>query len=300
MSAAVDLAGTWVPLVTPFTEDDLLDVDALERLAGRLLDDGCAGLVALGTTGEPATLDDAERAVVVATCAEVCRRHGRPLIVGAGNNNTRASVAAVQALAGTPSLVAALVVVPYYTRPSEAGVVAHLRAVAAASPVPIVVYNIPYRTGRGLGADSLLELAATPGVAGVKQAVGALDRATLEVLARRPHDFHLLAGDDAYIAPSVLMGASGAIAAAAHLATPAFVALVDAARRGCVEEVRRLAAPLSTLVDAGFAEPNPAVWKAALHARGELSTPSVRAPLLPATARATAAVLEALAAADAR
>jgi 4-hydroxy-tetrahydrodipicolinate synthase len=279
MSAAVDLAGTWVPLVTPFTEDDLLDVDALERLAGRLLDDGCAGLVALGTTGEPATLDDAERAVVVATCAEVCRRHGRPLIVGAGNNNTRASVAAVQALAGTPSLVAALVVVPYYTRPSEAGVVAHLRAVAAASPVPIVVYNIPYRTGRGLGADSLLELAATPGVAGVKQAVGALDRATLEVLARRPHDFHLLAGDDAYIAPSVLMGA---------------------ARRGCVEEVRRLAAPLSTLVDAGFAEPNPAVWKAALHARGELSTPSVRAPLLPATARATAAVLEALAAADAR
>jgi 4-hydroxy-tetrahydrodipicolinate synthase len=298
MTAAPDLTGTWAPLVTPFTEDDRVDVDALERLAERLLEEGCTGLVALGTTGEPATLDDAERALVVATCAGVCSRRGRPLIVGAGTNSTRASVAAVQALAGTPALVAALVVVPYYTRPSEAGVVAHLAAVAAASPVPIVVYNIPYRTGRGLGAESLLELAATPGVAGVKQAVGALDRDTLEVLAQRPPTFHVLAGDDAFIAPSVLMGASGAIAAAAHVCTASFVALVEAARCGHLAEVRRLAASLGRVVDAGFAEPNPAVWKAALHARGELATPSVRAPLLAASTASTAALLEAMAAVD--
>jgi 4-hydroxy-tetrahydrodipicolinate synthase len=298
MTAAVDLTGTWVPIVTPLTEDDRVDVDALARLADRLLADGVTGLVALGTTGEPATLDERERAVVVATCADVCRRHGRPLIVGAGTNSTRASVAAVEALAGTPALVAALVVVPYYTRPSEAGVVAHLRAIAAASPVPIVVYNIPYRTGRGLGADSLFELAATPGVAGVKQAVGALDRDTLDVLARRPASFHVLAGDDAFIAPSVLMGASGTIAAAAHVCAAAFVAMVGAALAGRAGDARRLAGRLGPVVDAGFAEPNPALWKAALHARGELTSPALRLPLTRATPAATSALLQAVAAAE--
>ena len=114
--------------------------------------------------------------------------------------------------------------VPYYTRPSEAGIVAHYRAVAAASSLPIVAYNIPYRTGRGLGADALLQLAAIPGVVGVKQAVGALDRDTLAVLRDRPAGFHVLAGDDAYIGPLALMGGAGAIAATAHLRTSEFAA----------------------------------------------------------------------------
>ena len=225
----------------------------------------------------------------------MCRDRGRPFIVGAGTNSTRTTIDEVATWATTvPDAAALLVVVPYYTRPSEAGIVAHYRAVAAASALPIVAYNIPYRTGRGLGADALLELAAIPGVVGVKQAVGAIDRDTLAVLRDRPAGFHVLAGDDAYIGPLTLMGGSGAIAATAHLRTSEFAAMVAAGLDGDVATTRRLAADLLATVDAGFAEPSPAVFKAALAARGEIASPAVRAPMAAASAEATAALLATL------
>ncbi len=294
-SSGIDLHGLWVPIVTPFDEKLEVDVDGLARLAGRILDDGATGLVVLGTTGEPATLTAEERELVVATCAGVCREQGRSFIVGAGSNSTWATVDEVARWATlAPDAAAVLVVVPYYTRPLEQGVVEHFRAVAAASPLPVVVYNIPYRTGRGLGADSLVELAATPGIVGVKQAVGALDRDTLAVLLDAPDGFHVLAGDDAFVAPVVLMGGAGAIAASANVATSLFVELVAAGIAGDIATTQRLAADLLAVVDAGFAEPSPAVFKAALHARGEIATPSVRAPLTPASPSATEAIRAAL------
>jgi 4-hydroxy-tetrahydrodipicolinate synthase len=289
-----DLRGLWVPVVTPFGVDDAVDVAALRRLASRLLDDGATGLVALGTTGEPATLTPAERHLVVTTCASVCRDHGRRLIIGAGTNSTRTTLEDVGHWARVaPDAAALLVVVPYYTRPSEPAVVAHLQAAAAASPVPIVVYNVPSRTGRGLGADAVVELAATPDVVGIKQAVGALDRDTLAVLRARPASFHVLSGDDAFIAPTTLLGGSGAIAASAHLRTADFGRLVAAALAGDAGTSARLAHALLPVVDAGFAEPSPAVWKAALHARGEIATPAVRAPLAVASPAATRSLLDA-------
>lgn len=291
----IDLRGLWVPIITPFTSDDTVDVDALGRLAGRLLDDGATGLVVLGTTGEPATLTSLERRLAVETCAAVCRDRHRPFMVGAGGNSTRASVDEVgEWSAIVPDAAAFLVVTPYYTRPSEAGVVEHHRAVATASPVPIVAYNIPYRTGRGLGADALLEVATIPGVAGAKQAVGALDRDTLAVLRDRPDHFHVLAGDDAYIGPTVLMGGSGAITASAHLRTREFASLVAAALAGDVEATRTTAAGLLAIVDAGFAEPSPAVFKAALAAMREVATGAVRPPMTPASPAATERMLATL------
>ena len=279
MTAALDLRGLWVPVVTPFTRPGELDAAALAALCSRLLDDGAAGLVVLGTTGEAATLTSAERDLAVATCADVCRAHARPYLVGAGTNGTRATLDEVAHWhAQAPDAAGLLVVVPYYTRPSEAGAVAHLRAAAAASAVPIVVYNIPYRTGCGLGAAALLELAATPNVAGVKQAVGALDHDTLAVLAARLDGFHVLGGDDAFIAPITLLGGSGAIAAAAHVRTRDFARLVAAALAGEAATAARLAHDLLPVVDAGCAEPSPAVWKAGLHALGLIGDPSVRPP----------------------
>ena len=295
MTAAIDLSGLWVPIVTPFDEHGAVDVDALGALAGRLLDDGATGLVTLGTTGEPATLTPAERELVATTCADVCRARGRRMILGAGTNSTRATLDEVARWNDVvPDAAALLVVVPYYTRPSEAGVVRHVQSVAAASSAPIVVYNIPYRTGRGLGADALLELATTPNVAGAKQSVGAVDHDTLTVLGRRPDGFHVLCGDDAFIGPLTLLGGAGAIAAAAHVRTGDFVRLVAAALAGDARETAALSHELLPVVDAGVAEPSPAVWKAALHAGAEIATPSVRAPLLPASARATMALLDAL------
>ncbi|MBF6194205.1 4-hydroxy-tetrahydrodipicolinate synthase [Nocardia implantans] len=287
------LAGLFVPLVSPFTADGALAADALERLAHEVLDDGATGIVALGTTGEPATLTAAERAEVIAVCARVCRERDAPLIVGAGSNATAASVAALAGL--DPGSTAALTVVPYYTRPSEAGVLAHFRALAAASPVPLIVYHIPYRTGLPLSADALLALADLPGVIGLKHAVGAVDDATVALMAARPADFAVLAGDDLFAAPLLALGASGAIAASAAVGTSSFAAMVEAWRCGPVDAARSLGHRLAVLSAALFAEPNPVVIKAVLAAQGRIPSPAVRLPLLPASEAATRAALSALA-----
>jgi 4-hydroxy-tetrahydrodipicolinate synthase len=172
-----------------------------------------------------------------------------------------------------------MVVVPYYTRPSATGIVEHFRAVAAAVDTNILVYNVPARTGRSMDARSLIELAATPGIVGVKQAVGALDEDTLQLLRQRPPGFSVLAGDDAFIVPTILMGGAGAIAAAAHVCTNAFVAMTVAALSSDVAVARALAEVLHPVVRAGYAEPNPAVWKGALAAIGEIGSSSLRAPM---------------------
>ncbi|WP_454197682.1 4-hydroxy-tetrahydrodipicolinate synthase [Nocardia sp. Marseille-Q1738] len=288
------LAGLFVPLITPFTADGALAADALERLAHEVLAYGATGIVALGTTGEPATLTDAERAQVIAICARVCREHGdAPLIVGAGSNSTAGSVDAVARLdAGS---TAALTVVPYYTRPSEAGVLEHFRRLAAASPVPLIVYHIPYRTGLALGADTLLALADLPNVIGLKHAVGAIDDPTITLMSARPADFAVLAGDDRFAAPLLALGASGAITASAAVHTASFAALVDAWRAGPVEAARLLGNQLAPLSAALFAEPNPTVIKAVLAAQGRIPSPAVRLPLLPASDGATRAALTAIA-----
>lgn len=283
------LRGVHVPLVTPFDARGTVDVEALERLAGGVLDAGAAGVVALATTGEVTALDRRERDAVTRACAAVCAERGAFLTVGAGTNDTRTTLERHEALADVAAAGASLAIVPYYVRPSEAAIVRHFEAVAARSPVPVVVYNVPYRTGRGLGAAALLELAATDNVAGVKQSVGALDADTLTLLAQAPPGFAVLAGDDAVIAPIVLMGGAGAIAASAHFATDTFARMVDRALAGDAAAARADAERLLPLVLALFAEPAPAVVKALLHAEGRIPTPHVRMPLGDASPAALAA-----------
>jgi 4-hydroxy-tetrahydrodipicolinate synthase len=294
--AELDLGGLWVPIVTPLTADGRVDRGALARLARRLLADGCTGLVALGTTGEPATLESSERALVIETCAAACIEVGKPLMVGVGSNCTRSTIESVLDVESAVCPVAVLVVVPYYTRPSEEAIVEHFRAVAGASATPVVVYNVPSRTGRGLGTSALLELAETPGVVGLKQAVGALDVGTLEVLRGRPTNFQVLAGDDAFIVPTLLLGGVGAIAASAHVCTSSFAQMVDAARTGRASAAAAWMHTLLPVVTAGFADPNPAGWKAALHALGEIDTPSLRPPMSAATSATVAELMAAIAA----
>ena len=289
-----DLAGLWVPVVTPLDASGDVDLVALGRLARRLLEDGCAGLVALGTTGEPATLRSAERRAVIDVCARACVDLGKPLMIGVGSNCTQSTIDDLAALEGASQLAAFLVVVPYYTRPSPAGIVEHFRAIAAACRTPIVAYNVPYRTGRGLDADALLELAGTPGIVGVKQAVGALDHDTLELLRRKPRHFQVLAGDDAFIVPTILMGGVGAIAASAHVCTDLFAAMIEAAQEGRSDAAATLANALLPVVTAGFAEPNPACWKAALCALGDIATAALRPPMSKASDEATRRLLDAI------
>ena len=280
---ATGVRGLHVPLVTPFDAAGAVDLGALERLAEDVLDAGADGLVALATTAEASSLDDRERDAVVSVCARVAVDRGAALIVGAGTNDTRTTIARHEALAAVEGVTASLAVVPYYVRPSEAAIVAHFQAVAARSPVALVLYNIPYRTGRGLGAQALLELARTDGIVGLKQAVGALDADTLELLAQAPGDFAVLCGDDAFLLPLLLMGGGGAIAASAHLCTERFAGLIAAAQDGRLAEARTHAEALLPLILALFAEPSPAVLKAMLHDAGRIATPDVRMPLAPAS-----------------
>jgi 4-hydroxy-tetrahydrodipicolinate synthase len=292
------LQGVYVPLITPFAADGSVALDAVERLCHDYLDAGSAGIVALGTTGESSALDATEQRAVIDACAAVCAEHGKQLIVGAGTNSTAKTVAAVRALAGTPALAATLIVVPYYVRPSEAGVIAHFRAVADASPVPVVVYNIPIRTGRNLGPVGMLELARHTNIVGVKQAVGAIDTDTLEILAGVPGDFSVLGGDDPFLLPTVFMGGAGAICASAHLCTDRFVAMIECGLAAKVDDGRAHAEALLPVVQACFAEPNPAVFKGVLHAHGRIPTPDVRLPLVAASPGSVATAVAAVAAAQ--
>jgi len=292
------LHGVYVPLITPFAADGAVAVDAIEALCNEYLDAGCAGIVALGTTGESSALDAAEQRAVIDTCARVCDERGAQLIVGAGTNSTARTIAGVEALAGTPALAATLIVVPYYVRPSEAGIVAHFEAVAAASPVPVVVYNIPIRTGRNLGPNGMLQLARTPNIAGVKQAVGTIDTDTLEILAGAPAEFSVLGGDDTILFPTVLMGGAGAICASAHVCTRRFVDMIECGLAGKVDDGRAHAEALLPVVQACFAEPNPAVFKGVLHAQGKIPTAAVRLPLVVASPASIEVALAAVAVAS--
>jgi 4-hydroxy-tetrahydrodipicolinate synthase len=282
-----ELAGLFVPLITPFTADGELAVTALEGLAHRVLDGGATGIVALGTTAEHATLSDAERTQVLQICARVCRERSAPLIAGAGGNDTARSAAAVAALADYPEVCAALTVVPYYSRPGEAGVIEHVRALADGGPVPLVIYNIPYRTGQVLSWAAISRIAALPGVAGIKHATEAVDRDTMLMMAARPEDFRVLAGDDLYVSPLLALGADVAILASAHVCTAGFARLVSLWRDGRAAEARALGHRLAPLSAALFAEPNPAVIKAVLYRTGQIPSPAVRLPLLPASESAT-------------
>ncbi len=273
------LSGLLVPLITPFDAGGELALDALESHAHAVLDAGADGVVALGTTGEPATLSAGERSLVVEVCARVCDERRAALVVGAGGNSTAATIEALQGIGR--GVTAALTVVPYYTRPSEAGVVAHFRAVAAASPVPIIVYNIPYRTGRPLRAETLRELAEIPGVVGFKHAVGGIDDATVSFLASGP-SVSVLAGDDLFASAMLALGAPGGILATANVAPRTCARLVAAWRAGDVATGRAVGNRLAPAASALFGEPNPVLVKAVLAERGVIPTPTVRLPLLPA------------------
>jgi 4-hydroxy-tetrahydrodipicolinate synthase len=283
-AGTMTLTGVYVPLITPFDADGTVAFGALEALAHAVLDGGAAGIVALGTTAEPSSLTPAEQRGVIDTIAGVCRDRSAQLLVGAS------TVDAVTALRGRSDVTAALSVVPPFVRPGEAGTVAHFAALADACPVPLVVYHVPYRTGQPLSTDAVRQVAALPGVAGIKYAAG-VDSVAVELLADPPDGFAILGGDDTFIAPLLALGADGGILASAHIATARFVELVDAWHGGDAGWARMLGHRLSPLSSALFAEPNPTVIKAVLHAQGRIPTATVRLPLVPAGSEAVRAAL---------
>jgi len=295
MADALRLRGVYLPVITPFAADGSVALDAVTSLCNEYLDAGATGIVPLGTTGESSALTADEQRAVVDACSAVCVARGAQLIVGVGTNSTRTTLANVEAFADVPGLSGYLVVVPYYVRPSEAGIVAHFKAVADASPVPIVLYNVAFRTGRNLSAAGVIEAAQHPNIAGIKHAAAGLDLDTLELLRGVPDDFDVLGGEDAFLFPVVLMGGAGTICASAHVCTQQFVSMIECGLAGKVEEGRAIAETLLPVVNTVFAEPNPAVFKGVLYAQGRIPTPDVRMPLTNASSAAVDAALAAIA-----
>jgi 4-hydroxy-tetrahydrodipicolinate synthase len=275
-------SGIWVPLVTPFGPDGAVDAAALTGLVRRLVEAGVHGFVVCGTTGEPAALSDAEKAVVLDTVLAACG--DRPVLMGA-SGITPSEVAAQCKQWSGRRIAGFLVPPPCYVRPTQQGVIDFYGQVAAAAaPHALIVYDIPYRTGVELTLATLRTLAGIPGVRGVKDCGGDAHK-TQALIADAQLD--LLAGEDHLIFTHLCQGGSGAIAASAHLHPQHFVAMFEALRDARLTDARAAHHALAPLVAALFAEPNPAPLKAVLASLGQIG-PALRPPMTPASDAAAA------------
>jgi 4-hydroxy-tetrahydrodipicolinate synthase len=287
------LRGALTALVTPFTADGSLDEAALRRLVRWQVLAGIDGLVPVGTTGEAPTLSPTERdrviAITVETVAERPSRGLVPVVAGTGTNDTAATIAATRRAAELGA-DAALVVAPYYNRPDGRMLEAHFRAVADEGDLPIVVYNVPSRTGTNVPADAFLRLAEHPRVVAIKEASGNLEQIA-RICRDRPRGVAVLAGDDAWTLPVLALGGDGVVSVASNEIPGELVALCAAGLAGDWEAARRIHERWLELFLANFAGgPNPVPVKAALRLMGLLETDATRRPLLPLDDGAVAAL----------
>ena len=278
------LRGALTALVTPFTPDGALDEAAFRRLVRWQILAGIDGLVPCGTTGESPTLTTVERERLIEATVEVAReRPSRDRIVvvaGTGSNDTVATIRATRRAAELGA-DAALVVAPYYNRPDSRMLEAHFRAVADEGDLPIVVYNVPSRTGTNVDAATFLRLAEHPRVVAVKEASGNLDQIAT-ICRDRPRNVAVLAGDDTWTLPILALGGDGVVSVASNEIPGELVALCAAARAGDWDLARRIHDRWLPLFQGNFrGGPNPVPAKAALVLMGLLESDAVRGPLLP-------------------
>jgi 4-hydroxy-tetrahydrodipicolinate synthase len=252
-------------MVTPFDREGRLDLDGAATLARWLVAQGNEGLVVAGTTGESPTLTHDEQIELIRTVADAVPV---PVIAGAGSNDTSAAVE-LTSRATEAGAAAILSVTPYYNRPSQAGLLAHFRAVAAATDLPVVLYDIPVRAGRKISTETLLELAESPNVVALKDAAGN-PAETARFIANAPEGFEVYSGDDALTLPLLAVGAVGVIGVATHWAAGETAAMIDAFVRGDVAKACALNAALipSWDFESGDANPNPIPTKAMLKVLG--------------------------------
>jgi 4-hydroxy-tetrahydrodipicolinate synthase len=264
-------------MVTPFHADGSLDVDGAQKLAEHLVAEGNDGLVISGTTGESPTTSDAEKSTLVRAIVEAVGDAAH-VIAGVGSNETRHTVelARQAAAAGATGV---LVVTPYYNRPPQAGLVAHFTAAADATELPLMLYDIPSRTGRAIEADTLRRLAEHPRIVANKDAKGDLAQAA-EIMAAT--DLVYYSGDDALNLPLLALGAAGVVSVVAHVVGPRIRALVDAYRAGEVEVARDIDRSLLPVYTGLFRTQGTILTKAALTQLGLPAGP-VRLPLVDAT-----------------
>ena len=276
--------GVSVALVTPF-RSGAVDESGLRRLIHYVLDQGVDGLVMTGSTGEAATMSRSERERVWSIAREEMKG-GAFLVAGTGSNSTAETIENTKA-AARAGVDGCLVVSPYYNKPQHRGLVAHFTAVAEASTVPIMLYNVPSRTAQNVMPETVIEAAQHPRLVAIKEASGSIEQST-EILRRS--SLTVLSGDDALALPLASVGAKGVVSVAGHLVGAELVEMLKLHRSGKVEEAAAIHRRLSGFIRALFVETNPAPVKAALARLGVIGG-ELRPPLAPAS-KETVALLE--------
>lgn len=267
--------GVFVPNITPFKSGEI-DEDSLRRLVDYLIEGGANGLVPCGTTGESATLSHDEHIQVLRVVVE--QAAGRvPVVAGIGTNDTSETICLLQR-AEELDCQGYLLVGPYYNRPSQEGIIAHYRKVSEATDRPLLVYNIPVRTGRNIDVSTVVELSRMPNIVGIKDASGDVNQ-TMEIITRTSN-FFVLSGEDHLLFSICCLGGHGGIMASAHVLADQFLAICRNTHEGDIAEARRLHFHLLPLVRMMFREPNPAPAKAAMKLMGVIDSDELRLPLL--------------------
>lgn len=277
-----ELLGTGVALVTPFNKDKSIDFEGLKRLVNFQIANGVNYLVVLGTTGEPATLSADEKEQVKKTIIET--NNGRlPLVIGIGGNNTMAVVNEIKST-DLSAFCAILSVSPYYNKPTQEGIYQHFKAISEASPLPIIVYNVPGRTGRNLDPKTVIRLANDfENIVAVKEAAGDMVQA-MRLIQHKPTNFMVISGDDMIALPMTLAGGVGVISVIAQGLPNDFSKMIQEGLNGNVENANRLHYKVMDSIDYIFEECNPSGIKALLKTKN-ICSEYVRLPLVEATSQ---------------
>lgn len=274
--------GTGVALVLPMFEDGSIDYEGYKRQVQRMIDGGVKALLVNGTTGEPATIDIEDEFELTKITVEMAKGTGVKVIVGAGSNYTAQAIrkAKFNAEAGAD---ANLVVTPYYNKTSQRGLIEHYKAVAAASDLPLIMYNVPGRTGMKISVDTAVELAKVPNIVAMKDATDDIAYA-MEVLTRtKDMDFDLYSGCDDNILPFIAAGGKGVISVLSNLYPRETEMFAQAALKGDLELARKMAYDLNDVSKYLFIDVNPIMPKAALKHMGVIESDMLRQPLIPTT-----------------
>ena len=271
-----DKADLMTAIITPFNKEGKVDYPGLKELAEHLINTGSNGFVIGGTTGETATMTHDEKIELYTKFAQIIA--GRvPVIAGTGSNNTAQTVAFTQEVGQIPGIDMALVVAPYYNKPNQRGIIAHFEKVAENSPVPIIIYNIPGRTGIKISKETLVSLSHNPKIAGVKQCAELED---LEyIVEHAASDFLVYTGEDLQSLTAKVLGAKGVISVASHIYGSAMREMYDDLDQGKVAAAGKLQRRLMPKMQALFMYPSPSPVKAVLNAQG-LPAGGCRLPIM--------------------
>ena len=289
MSKNNKFKGTGVAIVTPFNKDNSVDFKSLSKLVNHIIKGGVEYVVVLGTTGESVTLSKDEKKSIITHVIETVNNRV-PIVLGLGGNNTQEIIDSLKVKSDFKNIDAILSVSPYYNKPNQRGIYEHYKAIAGASPVPIILYNVPGRTSSNITADTSIKLAKDfKNIIAIKEASGNLEQC-MKIIKHKPDSFSVISGDDMLTLPMIACGADGVISVVANAFPKDFSEMTRKILAGNVKESQKIHYKLTDIIEQLFADGNPAGIKAVLEITG-ICKAHLRLPLVKVNA-ATQAILE--------